>query len=128
MDSIATGADFETYGYSDVLPLYLWGVMGNIVSTADTLANHFKHVITMGDALPYFTFWGRIGDEYTKTDGCKIDQLEMSFEGNKPLTFGTVSYTHLLFLPRYEIGDWGGGHAKNIVKMSRYLTCPLRFF
>ena len=91
VDSIATGADFETYGYSDVLPLYLWGVMGNIVSTADTLANHFKHVITMGDALPYFTFWGRIGDEYTKTDGCKIDQLEMSFEGNKPLTFGITA-------------------------------------
>lgn len=91
VDSIATGADFETYGYSDVVPLYFLGVMGNIVSVADAKDGHYKHEITMGDALPYFTFWGRIGDEYTKTDGCKIDQLEMSFEGNKPLAFGVTA-------------------------------------
>lgn len=88
VDSIATGVDFDTYGYSDVIPLYFLGAMGNIVSTAAEKAGLFKHTIKMGDVLPYFTFWGRIGNEYTKTDGCKIDQLEMSFEGNKPLEFG----------------------------------------
>lgn len=90
---ITPGVDFETYGYSDVLPLYLFAVMGSIVSAANsgTGASSHKHTIKLGDALPYLTFWGRIGGEYTRTDGCKIDQIEMSFEGNKPLEFGITA-------------------------------------
>lgn len=88
VSSVTPGLDFETYGYSDVLPLYLYAAMGNIVSTAkDTL---FEHTITLGDILPYVTFWGRIGNEFTRTDGCKVDQVEMSFEGNNPLSFGVT--------------------------------------
>lgn len=87
VSSITPGLDFETYGYSDVLPLYFYGVLGNIVSTA-TEGNLHKHVVTLGNILPYLTFWGRVGDEYTRTDGCKIDEIEMEFEGNAPLNFG----------------------------------------
>lgn len=90
--SIATGVDFDTYGYSDVLPFYYWAAMGNIVTTPVAgKSGFYNHVITMGDVLPYLTFWGRIGGEYTRTDGCKIDTLEMSFEGNKPLEFGITA-------------------------------------
>lgn len=87
---IATGADYDTLGYSDVLPLYLWAAMGNIASSAAETSGLFKHVITLGDVLPYLTVWGRIGNEYTRTDGCKLDQLEIEFEGNKPLQFGVT--------------------------------------
>lgn len=85
--SITPGLDFETYGYSDVLPLYFFGAMGNIVSEATSDGLH-KHTVTLGDLLPYLTFWGRIGNEYTRTDSCKVDQIEMEFEGNAPLSFG----------------------------------------
>lgn len=88
VSSITPGVDFETYGYADVIGLYLFSVMGNIVSSANTPGASHKHVVTLGDTLPYLTFWGRIGGEYTRTDGCKLDQLEMEFEGNKPLGFG----------------------------------------
>ncbi len=90
VSSILVGADFETYGYSDVLPLYLYGAMGNIVSASNT-GSDYKHTVTMGDTLPYFTFWGRTGGDYTRADGCKIDQLEMNFEGNAPLEFGVTA-------------------------------------
>lgn len=86
--SITPGLDFETYGYSDVLPLYFFGVMGNIASVAKESLH--EHTVTLGDVLPYFTFWGRIGNEYTRTDSCKIDELEMEFEGNSPLAFGVT--------------------------------------
>lgn len=91
--SVTPGVDFESYGYSDVTPLYFLAAMGNIVSTAQTGSSKAsaKHVITLGDLLPYLTFWGRIGGEYTRTDGCKVDQIEMEFEGNAPLSFGITA-------------------------------------
>lgn len=93
VSSIVAGADFETYGYSDVLPLYLYGAMGNIVSASNsgTGASSYKHTVTIGDTLPYLTFWGRTGGEYTRVDGCKVDQLEMDFEGNAPVSFGITA-------------------------------------
>lgn len=91
--SVTPGVDFETYGYSDVIPLYFLAAMGNIATTAQTGSDKAskKHVVTLGDALPYLTFWGRIGSEYTRTDGCKVDQIEMEFEGNAPLSFGITA-------------------------------------
>ncbi len=91
VESVKPGLDFDTYGYSDALPLYMLAAMGNISSTAGDEPGTFKHVVTLGDALPYLTFWGRIGSEYTRTDGCKVDQLELEFEGNKPLAFGITA-------------------------------------
>lgn len=92
VDTIEPGVDFETYGYSDVLPLYFEGAMGNIVSAENsTDSSLHDHTVTMGDELAYYTFWGRIGGEYTETDGCKIDEIEMEFEGNSPLSFGITA-------------------------------------
>lgn len=91
VESIVPGVDFETYGYSDVIPLYFYAVLGNLITTSNSNGASYKHVVTLGDMLPYLTFWGRIGGEFTRTDGCKVDQLEMSFEGNAPLSFGITS-------------------------------------
>ena len=91
VSEVTPGVDFETYGYSDVLPLYIYAAMGNIVSAANSGGASYKHTVTLGDILPYLTFWGRIGGEYTRTDSCKVDQVEMEFEGNSPLSFGITA-------------------------------------
>lgn len=92
VDAITTGVDFETYGYADVIPLYFFSAMGSIASVASTKAGYFDHTIKLGDVLPYLTFWGRIGNEdITVTDSAKIDQLELSFDGNTPLAFGVTA-------------------------------------
>ena len=90
VESIVPGADFDTYGYADVLPLYFLAAMGSVASSASTETGYYDHVITLGDLLPYLTVWGRIGGEYTKVAGCKVDQLEMEFEGNSPVEFGVT--------------------------------------
>ena len=89
VESVTPGLDFETYGYADAMPLYFYAAMGNIVSTPQGGGLH-SHVVTLGDILPYLTFWGRVGGEYTRTEGCKVDTLEMDFEGNAPLEFGVT--------------------------------------
>ena len=90
VESVVPGADFETYGYADVLPLYYYAAMGAIASTAATPTGYHRHVVTLGDLLPYLTVWGRIGTEYSSVSGCKVDELEMEFEGNSPLEFGVT--------------------------------------
>lgn len=90
VSSVTSGVDYETYGYADVLPLYFYAAMGNIVSASAEGDAQYEHVIGLGDSLPYLTFWGRIGDEFTRVDGCKLDTLEMSFEGNAPVQFGVT--------------------------------------
>lgn len=88
VSSITPGVDFETYGYSDVLPLYFYAAMGDVVTTG---SGTYTHTVTLGDTLPYLTFWGRIGSEFTRADSCKVDEIEMEFEGNSPLTFGITA-------------------------------------
>lgn len=89
---IGCGADFETYGYGDVIPLYFYAALGNIASAAKEGAEGtFCHTCTLGDMLPYLTIWGRIGNEYTRAEGCKIDALSLEFEGNAPLEFGVTA-------------------------------------
>lgn len=90
-ESIVPGADFETYGYADVLPLYYYAALGAIASAAGSTSGTYKHTITVGDLLPYLTVWGRIGtDNVTKVEGCKVDEIEMEFEGNNPMEFGVT--------------------------------------
>ena len=93
VDSVVPGVDIETFGYSDALGLYLLGVLGNIVSASQsgTGLSAYKHTATLGNTLPYLTFWGNVGGEITRVDDAKIDQLEMDFEGNKPLEFGITA-------------------------------------
>ena len=91
VESIVPGADFDTYGYADVLPLYFYGAMGSIASAAasgDGMSGYYTHTVTLGDLLAYLTVWGRIGGEYSSVAGCKVSALEMDFEGNSPLDFG----------------------------------------
>lgn len=93
VESVVPGADFDTYGYADALPLYFYAAMGSIASSANAgsgMSGYYDHVVTLGDILPYLTIWGRIGGVYTKVAGCKVDQLEMEFEGNSPLEFGVT--------------------------------------
>lgn len=90
VESVIPGADFETYGYADALALYYYAAMGNVASTAAEDAGYYQHTITLGDLLPYLTVWGRTGSEYTCVQGCKVDEIEMDFEGNQPLEFGVT--------------------------------------
>ncbi|MBQ9041585.1 MAG: hypothetical protein IJ111_02090 [Eggerthellaceae bacterium] len=89
VESVVPGVDFDTYGYADVIPLYLYAAMGNIASAA--ASGGYDHTITLGDLLPYLTFWGRIGSEFSRVDSCKVDEIEMEFEGNAPLSFGITA-------------------------------------
>lgn len=93
VDEISTGVDFETYGYADALPLYLHSVLGNVASTpAEGKDGYFDHVCKLGKSLPYLTFWGLIGEEdVAVTESAKIDQIEISFEGNAPVEFGITA-------------------------------------
>lgn len=95
VSEVNMGIDFETLAYADALGLYAYAQLGNVISTPDTKQGYYKHVITLGSALPYLTFWGQIGDTsestVSKAIGCKMDTLSVSFEGNNPLEIGITA-------------------------------------
>lgn len=96
VSEVNMGVDFETLAYADSLALYCLAAMGNIVSTPeDGKEGYYKHVITLGSVLPLLTFWGQIGGTAQQTvhkvDGCKIDTLGLTFEGNAPLDISVTA-------------------------------------
>lgn len=85
IESVSVNPNFECRAYADAMGLWLLAALGAVSTTGD--AAPYTHVFTMGDALPYLTVWGQVGtSDFTRASGVKVDQLEMSFDGNAPLS------------------------------------------
>ena len=84
VEKVSVAPSFQCRAYADALGLYLLGALGE--DDVDGESAPYTHVFTMGSALPYLTMWGQTGtDNITCVGGCKVDELELSFDGNKPL-------------------------------------------
>ncbi|KRN55042.1 MAG: hypothetical protein KHZ79_06235 [Atopobium minutum] len=87
--------DCETMSYADAFGLYSTATLGNCVTTPAAESGYYKHVITLGSTIPYLTFWGQIGDTTQQTVqkavGCKMDTLNLEFDGNDPLKVGLTA-------------------------------------
>lgn len=84
VEKVSVAPSFQCRAYADALGLYLLGALGADEVTGD--GGTYTHEFTMGSALPYLTMWGQTGtDNITCVSGCKVDELELSFDGNKPL-------------------------------------------
>lgn len=90
VDSVEITPSIESLCYPDAFGLYLLAAMGAVQSTkvddTDESSTLYKHVFTMGSALDYFTLWSQIGTNgFTRADGCKCDELQLSASGNEHL-------------------------------------------
>lgn len=87
-NEINTDPSIETLAYHEVAPLYAYGALGQIVSE-QVKPGLYKHTITLGTSLPSITIFGQEGiDNFNTVQSCKVDELELSFEGSEPLQFG----------------------------------------
>jgi hypothetical protein len=83
-DKLENGASIETRAYLQSIGLLLLGALGGISTTG---SGPYTHVITLGTALLYFTAFEKKGDDSLHAiKDCKIDELEISWEENRPLT------------------------------------------
>ena len=82
-DEIATGAQYVTRAWPKSVGAYLYAVLGDLATTG---TGPYEHVITLADDdLPYVTvFSDKDGTLYSIAD-CKLDELKLSWEGNKPV-------------------------------------------
>lgn len=90
VESVEITPSIESLCYPDVFGLYLLAAMGSVESSkvddTDPDSTLYKHVFTMGSALDYFTLWSQIGTNgFTRADGCKCDELQLSASGNEHL-------------------------------------------
>lgn len=83
---VNVASDIETRAYADVSGLYFLAALGDVSTTG---ASPYTHVFTVGDTLPELIVWSQIDSgAVRKITGCKMDTLELSFDGNNPLTLG----------------------------------------
>lgn len=82
-DKAENGADLKTRAWQKAIGLYLLAALGN---DAVTGAGPYVHTITLGAALNYFTVFEKKGDNaILAVKDCKLDELEISWDENKPL-------------------------------------------
>lgn len=86
VDSIEVTPSIQSLCYPDALGLYLLAAMGDVKSEPSGQDGYYKHTFTMGQSIPYVTIWSQIGaDNFTRSDGCKCGQLQLSATGNEHL-------------------------------------------
>lgn len=86
VEEVASGFDAPVRAYPKTLGLLLLGIMGTVTSSAKDGAN--EHIFTVDQKkqdTPWFTIWGNVENEEIASYDCKLSELEISFEGNKPL-------------------------------------------
>lgn len=101
VDSVEITPSIEALCYPDAFGMYLLAALGNVKSSpvtpakGDAPTGYYKHVFTMGSVLDYFTLWSQIGaNGFTRADGCKCDELQVSATGNEHLAM-TASFSGL---------------------------------
>lgn len=112
---VNVASDIETRAYADVSGLYFLAALGDVSTTG---ASPYTHEFTVGDSLPELIVWSQIdGGATRKIAGCKMDTLELSFDGNNPLTLGI---TLAGLTGTYGSTTWPGG---SVSCFDGYFTC-----
>lgn len=89
-DKLENGAAYTARAWLKSVGLYLLAALGNI-STAGPVETLYTHTITLGDSLPYFTVFEKKPDNtIVAVADCKIDELSLEWEENKPVVLGAT--------------------------------------
>lgn len=80
---IESGAALQTRAWQKAIGLMLLGALGTDTPTG---SGPYTHVFTLGTALPYLSVYEKKGDNLILGwKDCKVDELEIKWEENKPL-------------------------------------------
>lgn len=83
-DQAAAGASIDTRAFAKAIGIYLLAALGNVVTSG---TGPYTHTFTLGSSLPYLTVFEKKGDgAIVAVRDCKLDELELAWEGNKPVT------------------------------------------
>lgn len=82
-ESAATAVDAETLAFQKAIGLYLYGILGEVETTGSTAP--YTHVFTAGEAIPWLTFFSKLDAEYRAAHSCKLDSVEIAWDGTNPL-------------------------------------------
>jgi len=82
-DKVENGASLQTRAWQKAIGLLLLGALG---ADSVTGSGPYTHTLTLGSSLPYLTIFEKKGDNaIMAVRDCKIDELEISWDENKPL-------------------------------------------
>ncbi len=89
VESIEITPSIQSLCYPDVLGLYLYLALGNVVSKEcadENLKGYYTHTFTMGASIPYATLWSQVGvNNFTRAVDCKLSTMQLTATGNDHL-------------------------------------------
>jgi hypothetical protein len=96
-DKIEAGAQVETRVWQKAIGLYLLGALGSDVVTG---TGPYTHTITLGSSTPYLSLFEKKGDgSLHALRDAKVDELEISWEENKPLDLKVTTVAGVWSVP-----------------------------
>lgn len=93
--SVVPGMDFTGRAHPKSVGLYTFGALGAVATTG---AGPYTHTITLADALPYLSGFGRLGSNIYRVQDLKVDSLGFSWNADEALSMAvkgmgtTVNY------------------------------------
>lgn len=78
---VEAGFDFTTAVFPKTIGLWLYAALG---AKSVSGSGPYTHTITPAGALPYLTVWGSLDGVLVKVQDCVVDELEISWDENKP--------------------------------------------
>jgi hypothetical protein len=107
-DKIENGFSIETRAFQKAIGLYLYAIMGGLSTTGE---GPYVHTITLGSSNPYLSaFEKKYGPMHFGLRDCKLDELSLEWEENKPVVvklkgMGTVLSFPVSFTPTVDETD-----------------------
>jgi hypothetical protein len=82
-EGLAPVVGFNTRAFKQAIGIYLKGIFGNVSTTGAEAP--YTHVFTAGDSIPWLTFFSKLDTHLVNATGCKLDTLEIKWDGSKPI-------------------------------------------
>ena len=81
-DKVAEGAAYKTAAYPGSVGEALMALFGSVATTG---TGPYTHVYSLGDTLPWYTFFEKVASDIFAITDNKVKSVEFSWEENKPL-------------------------------------------
>lgn len=102
---VMPGMDFTGRAHPRVVGLYALGALGAVTTTG---AGPYVHTVTLADALPYLSAFGKLGSNTYKVQDFKVDSLSFSWSNNEAVEMavsgmGTIIDFAATFVPGTDL-------------------------
>lgn len=82
-EAVSVGADYGLLMKPKGIGALLLAILGSVTTTGASAP--YSHAFVLGSSVSYFTLFGQLDSEFRTAADCKLDELSIAWDGNKPV-------------------------------------------